>query len=87
MCCLNFLSDWAHWLLEGGRPRRDRDIKTGGGGGVRLDINRGVIGGIEARLRGEGRVTTECLWHACRAVTVGVLLVITGLVLTVIGEK
>ena len=35
--------------------------------------------------RGEGRVTTGCLWHACRAVTIGLALIITGISLTVIG--
>ena len=35
--------------------------------------------------RGEGRVTTGCLWHSCRAVTIGIALIITGISLTVIG--
>ena len=38
-----------------------------------------------ANFRGEGRVTTGCLWHACRAVTLGLALVITGVCLTVLG--
>ena len=40
---------------------------------------------LMANFRGEGRVTTGCLWHACRAVTIGVALIITGISLTVIG--
>jgi len=32
-----------------------------------------------------GRITTGCLWHACRAITIGVFLVVTGIVLTIIG--
>lgn len=35
----------------------------------------------------EGRVTTSCLWHACRAVTVGCLLIIMGVTMAVLGEK
>ena len=30
-------------------------------------------------------MTTGCLWHACRAVTIGLVLIITGITLTVIG--
>ena len=31
------------------------------------------------------RITTGCLWHACRAITIGVFLVVTGIILTIIG--
>ena len=41
---------------------------------------------LSSSFRGEGRVTTGCLWHACRAVTIGIFLVITGVALTVIGQ-
>ena len=48
-----------------------------------------IITGHQTRLmsnfRGEGRVTTGCLWHACRAVTIGIALIITGISLTIIG--
>merc|ERR1719150_730950 len=32
-----------------------------------------------------GRITTGCLWHACRAITIGVFLVVTGIILTIVG--
>ena len=31
------------------------------------------------------RITTGCLWHACRAITIGVFLVVTGIILTIVG--
>jgi len=34
-----------------------------------------------------GRVTTACLWHACQAVTLGVLLIIVGIVMSVLGNR
>lgn len=34
----------------------------------------------------EGRVTTSCLWHACRAVTVGCLLIVLGVTMAVLGK-
>ena len=40
---------------------------------------------LMSNFRGEGRVTTGCLWHACRAVTIGIALIITGISLTIIG--
>ena len=40
---------------------------------------------LMSNFRGEGRVTTGCLWHACRAVTIGIALIVTGISLTIIG--
>ena len=34
----------------------------------------------------EGHVSTACLWHACRAVTVGSLLIILGITMAVLGK-
>ena len=34
----------------------------------------------------EGHVSTACLWHACRAVTVGSLLIIMGITMAVLGK-
>ena len=34
---------------------------------------------LSSNFRGEGHVTTGCLWHACCVVTIGIFLVITGL--------
>ncbi len=36
--------------------------------------------------RSQGRVTSACLWHACRAVTVGALLIIMGITMAVLGK-
>ena len=34
----------------------------------------------------EGHVSTACLWHACRAVTIGSLLIILGITMAVLGK-
>jgi len=39
-----------------------------------------------ASFRTEGRVTTACLWHACRVVTLGCLLVIMGITMVILGK-
>ncbi len=39
-----------------------------------------------ASFRSQGRVTSACLWHACRAVTVGALLIIMGITMAVLGK-
>ena len=36
--------------------------------------------------RVEGHVTTSCLWHGCRAVTIGSFLIIMGMTMSVLGE-
>ena len=63
---------------------------NGGGGG---DSGVGVGGGAGSRgimafsgFRMEGRVTTACLWHACRAVTIGTLLIGMGITMIILGE-
>ena len=33
----------------------------------------------------EGHVTSTCLWHACRAVTIGSLLIVMGMTMAVLG--
>jgi len=35
----------------------------------------------------EGRVTTSCLWHACRAVTIGTIMIITGITMAILGKQ
>ena len=35
----------------------------------------------------EGRVTTSCLWHACRAVTIGTILIGTGITMAILGNS
>jgi len=39
-----------------------------------------------ASIRPTGKVGSACLWHACRAITLGSLLVITGITLCVLGQ-
>ena len=39
-----------------------------------------------ASIRRTGKVGSACLWHACRAITLGSLLVITGITLCVLGQ-
>ena len=34
----------------------------------------------------EGRVTTSCLWHCCRAVTVGAILIAAGITMAIYGK-
>ncbi len=36
--------------------------------------------------RVEGHVTSTCLWHACRAVTIGSFLIVMGMTMAVLGE-
>lgn len=36
--------------------------------------------------RVEGHVTSTCLWHACRAVTIGSLLIVMGMTMAVLGK-
>ena len=36
--------------------------------------------------RAEGHVTSTCLWHACRAVTIGALLIVMGMAMSVLGK-
>ena len=33
-----------------------------------------------------GRVTAACLWHACRVVTIGILLMCIGIVMSILGK-
>ena len=39
-----------------------------------------------ASFRTEGRVTSACLWHACRAVTIGALLIGLGITMAILGN-
>ena len=36
--------------------------------------------------KAEGHVTSACLWHACRAVTIGSLLIVMGITMAVLGK-
>ena len=38
------------------------------------------------KFKAEGHVTTACLWHACRAVTFGSLLIVMGITMAVLGK-
>lgn len=37
--------------------------------------------------RTHGRVTAACLWHACRVVTIGILLMGIGIVMSILGKS
>ena len=39
-----------------------------------------------SKFKAEGHVTSACLWHACRAVTVGSLLIVMGITMAVLGK-
>jgi uncharacterized membrane protein len=46
-----------------------------------------LLGGVGHSLRSSrGHVSNACLWHACRTVTLGAVLIITGIVLSVLGK-
>ena len=83
MCCVNTIVDFVQALLYPDKFPPE-PVKAGHG-----DVAGDMISGHQTRLmnnfRGEGRVTTGCLWHACRAVTIGIALIITGISLTIIG--
>ena len=57
----------------------DTGVVVGGGAG-----SRGIMAFSGFRM--EGRVTTACLWHACRAVTIGTLLIGMGITMIILGE-
>ncbi len=48
-------------------------------------------GAICRRSRGSsppvGKVTSACLWHACQAITVGILLIAIGIVMSILGKE
>ena len=69
--------------LASGKHISGVDGGVGGGMGVILGSS---IGPTFSSFRMEGRVTTSCLWHACRAVTIGTLLIGLGITMIVLGE-
>ena len=81
LCCLNTILDLVRAIFAPDQvPPEPQGTRPQG------DITA-IIGQAQlmSNFRGEGRVTTGCLWHACRAVTIGLALIITGLSLTIIG--
>ena len=62
------------------------------GHGRKTDPERGLIGGPSVRIplfssfRVQGRVTTSCLWHSCRAVTIGAILIASGITMAIMGK-
>lgn len=34
----------------------------------------------------QGRVTTSCLWHSCRAITLGGMLIVIGITMAILGK-
>ena len=89
MCCVNTLVDFVQALLYPDKlptgPVEPGDVMGPSGAGDVTAIISGQQTRLMSNFRGEGRVTTGCLWHACRAVTIGIALIITGISLTIIG--
>ena len=58
----------------------------------KTDPECGPIGRPSVRLplfssfRVQGRVTTSCLWHSCRAVTIGAILIAAGITMAILGK-
>ena len=80
LCCLNFIAEYINSLSN---PANETQKNSKGSA-----LENGAIYSrprLSSSFRGEGCVTTGCLWHACRAVTIGIFLVITGVFLTVFG--
>ena len=91
LCCVNYIVDFVSAILSSDYESSARSSMAPEAGNV---ANCGQMTGdmttyigprLMANFRGEGRVTTGCLWHACRAVTIGIALIITGISLTIIG--
>ena len=90
--CLHRLRNWRN---RGARPRRDSVLDDS------LEERRQYWGPLIAakggagpsakplfsKFKAEGHVTSACLWHACRAVTFGSLLIIMGITMAVLGES
>ena len=57
---------------------------------VHCDIGHGDNGPsakpLFSTFRAEGHVTSTCLWHACRAVTIGALLIVMGMTMSILGK-
>ena len=86
LCCLNYIVDFVRALLISDFDSTQCQKVDGGPNPMPTADMTGYIGPrLMANFRGEGRVTTGCLWHACRAVTIGIALIITGISLTIIG--
>ena len=49
----------------------------------RVAASKSLTGGLRTS---KGHVSNACLWHACRTVSLGAILIITGIVLSVLGE-
>ena len=58
-----------------------------GDGGEAASLSARTGRGLCPSFRSQGRVTSGCLWHACRAVTIGVLLIIFGITMAILGKK
>ena len=86
MCCINTIVDFVQALLYPDKfPPATSKVEPGDAAEPPGDMITGHQTRLMSNFRGEGRVTTGCLWHACRAVTIGIALIITGISLTIIG--
>ena len=84
ICCYNFVVDFIRAVLISDYAANKGEPVNGK---MQSDTQSTYMSSnkLMTNFRGEGRVTTGCLWHACRAVTIGIALIITGISLTVIG--
>ena len=92
--CLHRLRHWKSRDRGSGRRRQDSIIDDS------LEEKRQYWGPLIAahggngpsakplftKFKAEGHVTTACLWHACRAVTFGSLLIVMGITMAVLGK-
>ena len=92
--CLHRLRNWRNGS-SATRPRRDSILSNDS-----LEERRQYWGPLIAskggaaaakplcsKFKAEGHVTSACLWHACRAVTFGSLLIIMGITMAVLGKS
>ena len=78
MCFINYIIDFVRTVISSDYDSHSHKLESG-------DMTTYIGPRLMANFRGEGKVTTGCLWHACRAVTIGIALIITGISLTIIG--
>ena len=86
VCCYNFLLEFIRALLISDYAANKGEVKEKMQTLDNMTSSYSLAGPtLMTSWRGEGRVTTGCLWHSCRAVTLGIALILTGISLTVIG--
>ena len=84
-CCYNFVLEFIRALLISDYAANKVEVSSRMQSVDMTSAYTAAPSRLITNWRGEGRVTTGCLWHACRAVTIGIALIITGISLTVIG--